>query len=58
MGRGLELVQHIAVLLERLGAGVHVRGRFADLPEGSVLIELNDERAKDLFGEGRPKAMG
>ena len=57
-GAGLSFSEHVAVFLEGFGAGLHVPGGFADLPKGIVLPELNDQGAKILFRERRPKAVG
>ena len=54
-GAGLSFSSTLRFFLRVFGAGLHVPGGFADLPEGIVLIELNDQRAKTFRRAPDPK---
>jgi len=58
MGCGLQLFQHVAVLFQRFSTGFQRRGRIANLPEGIVLIERDNQSAQNLLRKGRFKTGG
>ncbi len=57
MRGGFELVQHVAVFLQRIRAGVNVTGRFADFAKGIVLIEGHDQRAQGVLRKRGSKSV-